>query len=157
MENHGDHFLVPTKYYIGVFVALLVMTAITVYTAEYVDLGPFNFALAMVIALFKSALVVTIFMGLWWDKTKVNTMALLTAIFFFFFFVAILLIDYNFRGATDRVERIYDADQGYAPAIEKLETRAEGNTNMISLKDLIEIRKNLIDSGVTQQAPDQKQ
>ena len=151
MEN--GHHLVPTKYYIGVFVALLALTALTVYTAEYVDLGHFNFALAMIIALFKSALVAAIFMGLWWDKTRVNIMAFLTAFFFFFFFVALLLIDYNFRGATDLVERNYDPDQGYAPAIEKVEMRSEGNTNMISLKDLIEMRKSLIDSDSSKSTP----
>jgi caa(3)-type oxidase subunit IV len=55
--------IVPTKTYLAVFGALMALLAITVGVA-YVDLGKFNLAAAMAIAVAKAALIVTFFMHL---------------------------------------------------------------------------------------------
>jgi len=57
------------KLYIGVFVALAILTIVTV-AASRVDLGhTVNIALALAIAVFKASLVAAIFMHLKWEKT----------------------------------------------------------------------------------------
>jgi cytochrome c oxidase subunit 4 len=58
----SEHVTSPGTY-IGVFLALLVLTAATVGVAM-VDLGAFNDLVAMVIAFCKAGLVVWIFMGM---------------------------------------------------------------------------------------------
>lgn len=84
-EEHHGHFVVPTKYYVGTFIALLILTIITVAVSR-VDLGFLNIPVALGVALIKMSFVVFIFMGLKWDK-PVN------AIFFFssFFCIALFL------------------------------------------------------------------
>ena len=59
MDPHGDH--VPMSTYIMVFVALMVLLAVTV-GAAYVPLGPFNMPVAMAIATVKAVLVILFFM-----------------------------------------------------------------------------------------------
>ena len=55
--------IVPTRTYLAIFVALMVLLGITVAVA-YVDLGKFNLAAAMAIAVAKAALIVAFFMHL---------------------------------------------------------------------------------------------
>jgi cytochrome c oxidase subunit IV len=56
----SDH-IVPVKLYIGIFVALLCLTALTTGVA-YIDLGSFNTVAALAIAVVKMLLVVLFFM-----------------------------------------------------------------------------------------------
>ncbi len=53
--------IVPVKVYVAVFVALLVLLALTV-AASYVPLGRFNVVIAMTIAIAKTFLVMLFFM-----------------------------------------------------------------------------------------------
>jgi cytochrome c oxidase subunit 4 len=55
--------VVSLKVYISIFLALLVMTALTIQVA-FLDLGPLNIYVAMSIAVFKAVLVVLFFMHL---------------------------------------------------------------------------------------------
>jgi cytochrome c oxidase subunit 4 len=55
--------IVPTKTYLAIFVALMVLLGLTVGLA-YVDLGKLNLAVAMGIAVAKAALIVSFFMHL---------------------------------------------------------------------------------------------
>jgi len=56
----SQHIL-PIKNYVAVYVALLVLLAATV-GAAYINIEPFNFALTMVIAVAKAAMILLIFM-----------------------------------------------------------------------------------------------
>lgn len=60
-KSHGGPHVMPLKVYFAVFGALLVLTAVTVQVA-YLDLGPFNIAVALVIAVVKATLVILYFM-----------------------------------------------------------------------------------------------
>ena len=91
---------------IGVFVALLCLTGLTVWVAQY-DLGAIDFSIAMVIATVKATLVAVFFMHLSHDK-GINIFVLISAVLFFGLFLAIVLGD-----ATH-----------YQPAIEALTTDA---------------------------------
>lgn len=75
-----------------VFLALLVLTVVTVLTAQFVDLGSLNFALAMAIALVKGTLVALFFMHLWWDS-KFNSIAIVAGLAFLALFIAFTALD----------------------------------------------------------------
>ena len=63
MAAHSDstHHIVPIPVYLGVFFALIVGTIVTTLVA-YVDLGPFNIVVALIVAVCKATLVVLFFM-----------------------------------------------------------------------------------------------
>ena len=61
-SEHGTNHIVPVRVYVGVFLTLLVMTAITTLVSG-IDLGPWNTVVALGIAVFKATLVVLFFMN----------------------------------------------------------------------------------------------
>jgi cytochrome c oxidase subunit 4 len=90
------HQVVSVKTYVFVFVALIVLTATTVGVSR-IDLGEFNFIVAMTIAVIKGTLVVMFFM----DVRRATSLTKLFA-GAGFFWMAILLVfvlsDYLSRG-----------------------------------------------------------
>lgn len=56
------HQIDSVKAYVGVFIALIILTFTTVYVSE-IDLGEFHVVAALVIAFVKASLVAWIFMG----------------------------------------------------------------------------------------------
>ena len=67
-HGHGIAHVAASKVLLGTWVALMILTIITV-TATKIDLGPsYNLALAMAIAVVKATLVVLFFMHLRYDK-----------------------------------------------------------------------------------------
>ena len=60
-HNLISEHIVPPRVYFAIFAALMVFTAATV-AAAFMDLGPFNLAVALVIATVKATLVVLYFM-----------------------------------------------------------------------------------------------
>jgi cytochrome c oxidase subunit 4 len=90
------HHVVPTKIYVRIFLALIVLTATTVAVSR-IDLGEFNFVVAMTIAVIKGTLVVMFFM----DVRRATSLTKLFA-GAGFFWMAILLVfvlsDYLSRG-----------------------------------------------------------
>lgn len=92
-DAHATHVHACPLWILGaVFAALIVLTVVTVLTAQFVDLGELNLVLAMAIALVKGALVAMFFMHLWWDS-KFNTIALLAGLGFLAIFLAFALVD----------------------------------------------------------------
>jgi cytochrome c oxidase subunit IV len=81
-DKHAHDIRSHLKVYIGVFVALLVGTVITV-AASRVDLGHAgNISLAMVIAVAKAFLVAGFFMHLVSEKKPIYTILIFTGFFF---------------------------------------------------------------------------
>jgi cytochrome c oxidase subunit IV len=64
--SHSGH-VVPVTLYVGVFLALMVLTGLTTGIA-YIDLGAFNTVVALIIAAIKMLLVVLFFMHIKWAK-----------------------------------------------------------------------------------------
>jgi cytochrome c oxidase subunit 4 len=60
MESHSSH-IVPVQLYVAIFLALMVLTAVTVAVA-FADLGPLNNVVALTIAVTKATLVILYFM-----------------------------------------------------------------------------------------------
>ncbi len=85
----------PIKLYIGIFLTLMVLTAVTIMVA-YVNLGPWNKVVALGIASFKATLVVLYFMHVKY-ASRMTKLIVVTG----FFFLAILLgetmVDYSSR------------------------------------------------------------
>src|SRR5262249_29352359 len=82
----AGHHVVSWRLYVFIFVALAVLTAVTVFAAG-VDFGPFNTVIALGIASLKATLVILFFMHMRWSPR-------LTTLFLFggFVFLAILIL-----------------------------------------------------------------
>jgi cytochrome c oxidase subunit 4 len=88
--------LVSPRTYVSIFLALMVLTGVTVGVA-YVDLGPFNTLVALVIAFTKMMLVVLYFMHVRYSSRL--TWAVVGAGFFWLALLLLLtLSDYVTRG-----------------------------------------------------------
>ena len=99
----SDH-VSPVSLYLTIFGALMVLTGVTV-SAAYVDLAPFNFAVAMLIAGFKASLVVWFFMHVKY-QSHLTKLTVATGLFFLAILLGLSLVDYvsrdNFTGAEPR-------------------------------------------------------
>ncbi len=102
-DNH--HFIPPLKYYIGTFIALLILTAVTVWVAQF-DLGPLNEPVALAIASLKAGLVLGFFMGLHWDKGP-GKLFFVSSVVAMLIFILFTMTDIAFRGDTDAMESGY--------------------------------------------------
>jgi len=94
MANHEHNDLAhvaPMKVLLGVFLALVIFTVITV-MATWVDLGRYNLLLALAIAVVKAALVVMYFMHLRYDK-PFNAVVFVGCLVFVAIFISLSLLD----------------------------------------------------------------
>jgi cytochrome c oxidase subunit 4 len=66
-ESERMHHITPPSIYLGVFLALIVFTAVTVWVA-YIDLGWLSTPIALLIAGIKASLVVLYFMHVRWSN-----------------------------------------------------------------------------------------
>jgi cytochrome c oxidase subunit IV len=98
-EHQAEHHLVPVKYYIGVFLLLMVLTVLTVIVASF-DLehiwGPLNIVLALTIAVIKATAVVLIFMHVRWSS-RLTQVILVAGIFWLFILLTFTMADYGVR------------------------------------------------------------
>jgi cytochrome c oxidase subunit 4 len=101
MADHShEHPANPVKYYIGVFLLLMVFTALTVFVAKF-DLehywGPLNILVALTIAVIKATAVVMIFMHVRWSS-RLTQVIVVSGIFWLFIMLAFTMSDYWSRG-----------------------------------------------------------
>jgi len=88
-EQEVSH-IVPHRVFVGVWIALLILTGVTVAVAQ-VDLGPWNIWMALAIACVKSSLVLAFFMHLKYESplfmiSLLSTLAILAIFIGFTFF-----------------------------------------------------------------------
>ncbi len=88
--------IAPAKLYIGIWAVLMVMTLTTV-LVSFVDIGPFNIVVALVIATFKGSLVVLFFMHLRYSP-KLTMVTVVAAVFWLFLLLSLTMTDYLTRG-----------------------------------------------------------
>lgn len=95
----SDH-VSPVSLYVTIFFALMILTGVTV-AAAFVNLGQFNFAVAMLIAGFKASLVVWYFMHVKY-QSHLTKLTVATGLFFLALLLGLSLVDYvsrdNFSG-----------------------------------------------------------
>jgi cytochrome c oxidase subunit 4 len=84
------------KLYIGIWLALLAGTGLTV-AAALVDMGPFNPIVALAIATTKAILVVLFFMHVKYAHEKLTKLVIIAGIFFFLILLALSMADYSTR------------------------------------------------------------
>eukprot|EP00752_Nemacystus_decipiens_P013722 g12175.t1 len=84
-------FLFPWQLLTAVFLALMVLTILTV-AAIFVNLGPLNLPVALGIALVKAVLVVLIFMHIYWDRAF-HGLCILGSLGFVTLFIGFVMID----------------------------------------------------------------
>ena len=84
------------KAYIGVWTALMCLTAATA-GVSYLELGPFNIVLALVIATCKATLVALIFMGVKYVSQKMTWVVIAAGLFWLFILLALSMTDYISR------------------------------------------------------------
>lgn len=91
-EHHGFAHIASKKVLLGTWIALMVLTVITV-LATKIDLGAdLNLLVAMVIATIKATLVCLYFMHLRYDKL-LHTIAIASALLFALLFVSFAIMD----------------------------------------------------------------
>jgi cytochrome c oxidase subunit 4 len=95
MAAHKSSVLV----YVVIFVALLVLTGLTVAAAE-VNLGPMNDVVALAIAVTKATLVVLFFMHVK-DSTRLTKLTVVASFFWLAILITLTLADYMSRPAIN--------------------------------------------------------
>jgi cytochrome c oxidase subunit IV len=103
----SEHIASP-KLYLGIFLALMVGTALTVYAA-YQDMGPWNIVVALAIATFKATLVVLFFMHAKYSPKRTH-LVIICAVFWLGIMLALTLSDYQTRHGISHL-------RGRAPAV----------------------------------------
>jgi len=88
--------VVSLKANIAVWLTLLVLTGVTAGVA-FIDLGPFNTIVALVIATIKALLVVLIFMHVKYASDRLTKVVLISALFWLFLLLGLSLADYTTR------------------------------------------------------------
>jgi cytochrome c oxidase subunit IV len=91
----SGHHVVSWKVYVSVFLALCVLTVITVQVAGH-DLGPFNLIVALGVAITKASLVVLYFMHARYSP-RLTGVVIASSIAFFAILLFLILTDYLSR------------------------------------------------------------
>tara|TARA_B100001248_G_scaffold262696_1_gene261034 strand:- start:5396 stop:5710 length:315 start_codon:yes stop_codon:yes gene_type:complete len=95
MSEHHEHHLMSFKTHINVFVALIVLTVVTVLLSSkfgLVDFGKAGLLVALLIATAKAAIVMGWFMHLKYDG-MMNRVIFLSSFFFLVLFIFFCLLD----------------------------------------------------------------
>lgn len=95
MSEHTEHSSSLTTYVI-IWLALLAGTALTV-VAAHINLGPYNAAVALIIATTKALLVALFFMHLKGASEKILKLVVISTIFFLFLLLALSMADFSTR------------------------------------------------------------
>jgi cytochrome c oxidase subunit 4 len=100
-KDHVPHVL-PLSTYFKTWGALMVLTVITV-GASYVNFGPGNLVIAMLIATAKAATVALVFMHLYYDH-KFHGVIFVSSLVFLGIFIAFTMFDTESRGRAEAIE-----------------------------------------------------
>ncbi|HUO34801.1 MAG TPA: cytochrome C oxidase subunit IV family protein [Candidatus Acidoferrum sp.] len=94
--------VVPVRVYLAVFVSLLILTGLTTAVA-FVDMGPFNLVVALVIAVAKMLLVVLFFMHIKYSP-PLTRLVLIAAVLWLGIMVTLTLSDELTRGWEVKIQ-----------------------------------------------------
>ena len=95
-SEHEEHTTHSQLFYIAIGVVLLILTVTTAGVA-FVNLGPFNPVVALLIATIKATLVVLFFMHVKYTHEKLTGLVVVSAIFWLFLLLALSMLDYATR------------------------------------------------------------
>jgi len=92
-----EHHVVPVRNYVYVWLALIIGTASTYFIAEYVDIGPWNIVVALLIAGIKMSLVIYFFMHVKFNDA-LTRLFVVGGFFWLLILIVLTLGDYESRG-----------------------------------------------------------
>ena len=95
-QHEQEHTSHSQLFYIAIGIGLLVLTATTV-AAAFVNLGPFNPVVALLIATIKATLVVLFFMHVKGASEKLTGVVVVSGFFFLTILLTLSLADYLTR------------------------------------------------------------
>lgn len=98
----SEHFILARGTAQRIWISLVVLTVVTVAIAQ-IDLGRFNFTVAMIVATVKAALVIFYFMGMKADNNE-NRVVFFSGFLFLAIFVFLTFSDTLFRDPASVVE-----------------------------------------------------
>jgi cytochrome c oxidase subunit IV len=96
MAEHEEHTTHSQGFYLGIGIILLVLT-ITTAAVAFVNLGPFNPVVALLIATIKATLVVLFFMHVKGASEKLTGAVVVSGFFFLAILISLSLADYMTR------------------------------------------------------------
>ncbi len=96
MSDNTEHTTHSQGFYIAIGVGLLIGTVTTV-SAAFLNLGPFNPIIALLIATIKATVVVLFFMHVKGSSEKLTGAVVVSGVFFFAILVSLSLADYLTR------------------------------------------------------------
>jgi cytochrome c oxidase subunit 4 len=96
MAQHDEHAPASTGFYIAIGATLIVLTGVTAGVA-FINLGPFNPVVALLIATIKATLVVLFFMHVKDASEKLTAAVVVSGFFFLMILLALSLSDYLTR------------------------------------------------------------
>lgn len=96
MSNHAENGTHSRGFYIAIGATLIVLTAVTAFAA-FVNLGPFNPVVALLIASVKATLVMLFFMHVKGASEKLTAAVVVSGFFFLLILIALSLADYLTR------------------------------------------------------------
>ena len=114
-QKNSHHHIVPVKSYVMVFTALLMLTFLTVVVSRF-DFGSWNLIVALLVAFCKASLVVSVFMGLKYER-GFNMVAFVGSILFLLIFIGLTVADVQYRYFGDPVEN--QTDYGIKSPVKK--------------------------------------
>jgi len=88
--------VISSKLYVSIWATLMVLTAVTAGVA-FLNLGPFNTIVALVIATCKALLVVLFFMHVKYTSERMTKVVIAAGIFFLLLLLGLSLADYATR------------------------------------------------------------
>lgn len=91
--------IISAKTYVGIWLALMVLTVVTASVA-FIDLGPLNTVVALVIATTKALLVALVFMHVKYASEKLTRMVILSSLFWLLLLLFLSMADYLTRGGA---------------------------------------------------------
>jgi len=100
--QHSEH-ISSSSLYVAIWAVLMALTLTTVLVA-FVDLGPFNIVLALVIASIKGTLVVLFFMHLR-ESSKMTMIVAVASVFWLFILLSLTMTDYLSRSWATFISR----------------------------------------------------
>ena len=117
--------IAPVRTYVLIFAMLMVFTSITVAVA-FTNLGPFNFPIAISIAIVKATLVVLFFMHLKYSS-QLTKLVIGSGIFFLLVLFSLTMTDYLSRGwQTNRATQASSPRPDPSPAARGAEGQGSG-------------------------------
>ncbi len=96
MSENAEHGTHSRRFYVTIGITLLALTATTVFAA-FVNLGPFNPVVALLIATIKASLVMIFFMHVKGASAKMTAVGLVSGFFFLAILLSLALADYLTR------------------------------------------------------------